>query len=92
MQNNLYNQINQNSFNIFGNLVNRFNSFMVDFRRDPRFAIQQLLMNTRIPANQYAQGNAEQIVRQMMSNGQISQGQFNQLNNMAVQFKTFLNK
>ncbi len=37
-------------------------------------------------------GDPKQAVQQLMMSGRMSQQQFNQLNNMAVQFKTFLQR
>lgn len=92
-QNNLYQQLNQNNFNIFGNLANKFNTFMNDFRTNPKQAIQQLFMNNRALQNQFNPNmTAEQMVQQLMMNGQMSQEQFNFLNNYAVQFRTFLQR
>ncbi len=92
-QNNLYQQLNQNNFNVFGNLANKFNTFMNDFRTNPKLAIQQLFMNNRALQNQFNPNmTAEQMVQQLMMNGQMSQELFNYLNNYAVQFRTFLQK
>lgn len=94
MENNLYQQINQNNPNNFGNLVSKFGAFWNDFQMNPRSAIQQLFLNNRILNNQINnfQGSPEQIVRNLMASGQMSQEQFNYINNMAVQFRTFIRK
>lgn len=92
MQSNLYKQINQNSFNIFGNLINKFNAFWNSARGDPNQAVQQLVSQIGLPQNMNSQGGAEQIVQQLMMSGRMSQQQFNQLNNMAIQFRSLLNK
>lgn len=93
MENNLYQQLNQNNFNIFGGLMNKFNTFMNDFQRNPMLAVQQLFMNNKRLQNQFVPGlNPDQMVQQLMMNGSMSQEQFNFLNNMAVQFRTFLQR
>ena len=38
------------------------------------------------------QGDPKAIVQQLMASGQMSQQQFNYLNNMAIQFQNFLQK
>lgn len=92
MQNNLYNQINQNNFGAFGNLVNKFNELWSSAQGDPNQAVQQLVRQAGLPQNMNTQGGAEQIVQQLMMNGIMSQQQFNFFNNMAIQFRTFLKR
>ena len=92
MQNNLYNQINQNNFGAFGNLINKFNELWSSAQGDPNQAVQQLVSQAGLPRNMNTQGGAKQIVQQLMMNGIMSQQQFNFINNMAIQFRTFLKR
>lgn len=64
---------------------------------NPMEAVQACLASGRINqqqaellTNAINNGNAEDIVRGMLANGQMSQDQFNQLNRMASQFQGFL--
>lgn len=64
---------------------------------DPTQAVQACLLNGRINQQQaellnnaITNGNAEQIVRNMISSGQMSQEQFNTMSMMAQQFQGFL--
>lgn len=64
---------------------------------NPAQAVQACLSNGSINqqqaeflTNAINSGNAEQIVRDMVSSGQMPQEQFNQLSTMAQQFQGFL--
>ena len=77
MPNNLYNQLNNNSNLQY--VMNNFGGF-------------QQMMNQFNQFRNSLQGNPQQIVQGLLQSGRMSQAQFNQLSQMASQFKNLLYK
>ncbi len=76
MQNNLYQQLNNNSS--FQQMINNFGGF-------------QGMMNQFNTFKNSIQGDPQQIVQQLLQSGKMSQAQYNQLSQMAFQFKNLFN-
>lgn len=76
MPNSLYNQFNNNSFQ---QMINNFGGF-------------QQMMNNFNSFRNSLQGDPQQIVQGLLQSGRMSQAQYNQLSQMAYQFKNLLYK
>lgn len=76
MPNNLYQQLNSQNQ---GNMVNNGNGLPNMINKFNEFR------------NSF-QGNPQQMVQQLLQSGRMSQGQFNQLRQMAHEFQNLLNK
>lgn len=77
MQNNLYNELN--NFNIqnqqgFGNTFNNLQGMIQEFNK----------------FKDSFQGDPQQIIQQLLQSGKMSQAQYNQLSQMALQFKNLI--
>lgn len=77
MQNNLYNELN--NFNIqnqqgFGNTLNNLQGMIQEFNK----------------FKDSFQGDPQQIIQQLLQSGKMSQAQYNQLSQMALQFKNLI--
>ena len=81
MPNNLYQQLNgfQQQNSTLQQMMNNFGGF------------QQMINNFNIFKNSF-QGNPQQIVQQLLQSGKMSQAEYNNLRQMASQFKNFLYK
>ena len=76
MPNNLYNQLNNFQSQNFGNNFNNLQNIMNEFTKFK---------------NSF-QGDPKQMVQQLLQNGKMSQSQYNQLSQMALQFKNLFIK
>lgn len=76
MPNNLYNQLNNSQSQNFGNNFNNLQNIMNEFTKFK---------------NSF-QGDPKQMVQQLLQNGKMSQSQYNQLSQMALQFKNLFIK
>ena len=76
MPNNLYNQLNNFQSQNFGNNFNN----------------PQNMINEFIKFKNSFQGDPKQMVQQLLQNGKMSQSQYNQLSQMALQFKNLFIK
>ena len=68
------------------NLYNELNNFQSPFRN-----FQQMVNEFNKFKNSF-QGDPKQIVQELLQSGKMSQAQYNQLSQMALQFKNLLNK
>jgi len=80
MPNSLYNQLNNNSTQFNNNLQPIMNNFN---------GLQQMINNFNNFKNSF-QGNPQQVVQQLLQSGKMSQAQYEQLSQMASQFKNLL--
>ena len=76
MPNNLYNQLNNFQSQNFGNNFNNLQNIINEFNNFK---------------NSF-QGDPKQMVQQLLQNGKMSQSQYNQLSQMALQFKNLFIK
>lgn len=76
MPNNLYNQLNNSQSQNFEN----------------NFSNLQNMVNEFNNFKNSFQGDPKQMVQQLLQNGKMSQSQYNQLSQMALQFKNLLQK
>lgn len=80
MPNNLYNQLNNNFPLQNNNLQQMMNNYG---------GLQQMILQFNNFRNSF-QGDPQQIIQQLLQNGKMSQSEFNQFRQMAMQFKNFL--
>lgn len=82
MPSNLYNQLNNNFSLQNNNLQQMMNNFG---------GLQQMILQFNNFRNSF-QGNPQQIIQQLLQNGKMSQSEFNQFRQMAMQFQNLLFK